>query len=238
MEKKVFVRTIVLFVSTSSINTFGAEIESPVMWKTSHVQLRSQYQQRLAEVSTSLDAQELINSRHTSLFQQKSVNKLFVPRTSSTILATQLMQSPCRPAGNGYFGSTPSNILPSLSLNAQNEIGSQIKNSDSTKFSYSYELETSFIQEENGDALVLLLRRVHDGVMDALLSGTFPSVCAFDSYKQSGYNEEKFSQERNGTFAAGDRARPYTVTGFWFDFEMPGSRKFSPTLKVDNFSRR
>ena len=93
----------------------------------------------------------MLQARHgsTALGMDVAADKEY-PRSE----LSALMQSPCRPEENGYFGATSG--IPS-------------------KITYRYDIEAKPGTDINHASLI-----VEEHLMDMVLSVTFPSVCSFE----------------------------------------------------------
>lgn len=100
---------------------------------------------------SSLDVEAMLKARHGSSASSLDVE---ADRAYPVTQISALMQSPCRPEENGYFGGTSG--FPN-------------------KIFYDFEIETRS-GADIGQAVLV----VQEHLMDVLLALTFPSVCSFD----------------------------------------------------------
>lgn len=101
--------------------------------------------------SSSLDVEAMLQARHGSSAEQLWDHEadLAYPRTE----ISELMQSPCRPDENGYFGATygtPTKVFYEFALEAQ---------------------PTTDIRQA--------VTVVQEHLMDVVLASTFPTLCSF-----------------------------------------------------------
>jgi hypothetical protein len=98
-----------------------------------------------------MDINQLLDARHASGWEDmETTADASYPRTE----ISELMESPCRPETNGYFGATYG--FPS-------------------KIKYEFELES-----RQGTDIDEVLMIIDEHVMDVVLSKTFPSICSYD----------------------------------------------------------
>lgn len=98
-----------------------------------------------------LDIPAMLEARHgSSAFGMDTKAKMYYPSTEFSAL----MQSPCRPEEDGYFGATSG--APS-------------------KITYEFEIEA-----RRGADLEQAATIIQEHLMDVVLSGTFPTICSYE----------------------------------------------------------
>ena len=102
-------------------------------------------------MASNLDVFAMLKARHGSTaFGMDMMAELYYPRTE----ISELMQSPCRPEENGYFGAT---------------------SGSPSKITYEFEVEAR--ENANLDQTVTVIQ---EHLMDVVLSVTFPTICSYE----------------------------------------------------------
>ncbi|KAL7572014.1 hypothetical protein ACA910_001669 [Epithemia clementina (nom. ined.)] len=219
------------------VKSLAAQITTQRLAQQQDPQQQERVQRRVVEriaaiaVDYTVNAQELINTRHNAPFPVKTANSKLLGSSSGDkitrggnisagdSLAIQSILSQCRPAENGYFGST------SRTTTADDEKSNdrKVETDLSTTFAYSFELETAFpsnsSSQQREQKLNTIVQKIRDIVMDAVLAQTFPSQCWFDDElgnDSTTSDSNKFPMLTEPLLPTIDN-RSYTVTGFWFD---------------------